>query len=223
MTFRCGLVLEKENKEEMMIKLRRNREEERKKRIFNARERIIGLDLKTLDKQIEEKNIEKKKKQHEFEQYAKYANNMDETIQTIQKEQERKYKLTCKELEEYRKKYQTIDKQNEYDINDPYALRKDIPARLGDDDARCTVSSMQKFSGEDLSCGKRLSLQKTQNRESWEKQMLDKQNKSSSQKTKKQIDDLELKHKIQTETNSDLQAKLTRRQHNIDHASYNLQ
>lgn len=38
----------------------------------------------------------------------------------------------------------------EYDLNDPDALKKDKPARVGDDDARCGPASMQLFDGEDL-------------------------------------------------------------------------
>ena len=38
----------------------------------------------------------------------------------------------------------------EWDLNDPDTLKKDRPAREGDDDPRCGPSSMQMFDGEDL-------------------------------------------------------------------------
>jgi hypothetical protein len=39
----------------------------------------------------------------------------------------------------------------EWDLNRPDALLQDGPARCGDDDPRCGPSSLQKFTGEDLS------------------------------------------------------------------------
>jgi hypothetical protein len=38
----------------------------------------------------------------------------------------------------------------EWDLNRPDAKQLDLPARLGDDDPRCGVSSLQRFEGEDL-------------------------------------------------------------------------
>ena len=38
----------------------------------------------------------------------------------------------------------------EFDLNDPLSLMNDKPARVGDNDARCGVSSLQMFEGEDL-------------------------------------------------------------------------
>lgn len=41
-------------------------------------------------------------------------------------------------------------KRMEWDLNDPDALKKEKPARVGDDDPRCGPSGMQMFDGEDL-------------------------------------------------------------------------
>jgi len=47
----------------------------------------------------------------------------------------------------------------EFDLNDPLALKKDKPARIGDNDPRCGVSSLQMFEGEDLGMAERVKQQ----------------------------------------------------------------
>lgn len=49
----------------------------------------------------------------------------------------------------------------EFDLNDPKAKNKDRPARVGDNDPRCGVSSLQMFEGEDLGKQKREQQQMT--------------------------------------------------------------
>ena len=44
----------------------------------------------------------------------------------------------------------------EFDLNDPLSLKKDKPARIGDNDQRCGVSSLQMFEGEDLGMAQRV-------------------------------------------------------------------
>lgn len=53
----------------------------------------------------------------------------------------------------------------EWDLNDPDALKKDMPARVSNDDPRCGPASLQKFQGEDLNSRARLKYQKEQLRE----------------------------------------------------------
>ena len=47
----------------------------------------------------------------------------------------------------------------EFDLNDPLSLKKDKPARIGDSDPRCGVSSLQMFGGEDLGMQQRVKMQ----------------------------------------------------------------
>ena len=49
-----------------------------------------------------------------------------------------------------------------FDLSDPRALRKEMPARVGDDDPRCGPASLQKFDGEDLQYADRVKLQQKQ-------------------------------------------------------------
>ena len=47
----------------------------------------------------------------------------------------------------------------------PEYLKKDMPARVSDDDPRCGIASLQKFLGEDLNSRARAKYQKEQLRE----------------------------------------------------------
>jgi RIB43A len=75
---------------------------------------------------------------------------------------------------DFRNSAQLISSRREWDLNRPDAQTLDRPAREGDEDPRCGMSSMQKFDGEDLAAGDRSGLQKGQCKEWWEQQALEK-------------------------------------------------
>lgn len=62
----------------------------------------------------------------------------------------------------------------EWDLNDPDYLKKDMPARVSDDDPRCGLASLQKFQGEDLNSRARAKYQQEQLRE-WSRMQQDDQ------------------------------------------------
>lgn len=68
---------------------------------------------------------------------------MDERV----KEDERRIN---KVMAEYRLQQQSAATRREYDLYDPDKLKKELPARVSDDDPRCTLSGLQRFQGEDL-------------------------------------------------------------------------
>ena len=65
---------------------------------------------------------------------------------------------------EYRKEHQKTIDRREFDLYDPDSKRKDLPARVSDEDPRMTVSGLQAFNGEDLMYEKRKKLQHEQMR-----------------------------------------------------------
>ena len=69
--------------------------------------------------------------------------------------------------EEYRREHQRVQDRREFDLNDPEYKKKDLPARVSDDDPRLTKSGMQMFEGEDLMYEQRKKFQQEQMR--WEK------------------------------------------------------
>ena len=67
-------------------------------------------------------------------------------------------------LVEFRKEHQKTIDRREYDLYDPDSKKKDLPARVSDEDPRMTVSGLQTFNGEDLMYEKRKKLQQEQMR-----------------------------------------------------------
>lgn len=48
------------------------------------------------------------------------------------------------EINNFRRTYQKKEDRREFDLNDPDQIKKQLPARLHDDDPRCGPSSAQK-------------------------------------------------------------------------------
>ncbi|XP_040297985.1 RIB43A-like with coiled-coils protein 2 [Bufo bufo] len=146
-------------KEVAAIERRRNREQQRQSRIFNAKVRTMGVDVAALEKQVEErKTMEKTEKLREEafdadrEQYDKIA------LMLEQRERQLSQGLD-QAVQNYRAQNQKSETRREFDLYDPDALKKDRPARVSDDDPRCGPASLQKFAGEDLNEEKRRELQ----------------------------------------------------------------
>lgn len=76
-------------------------------------------------------------------------------------------------LNEFRALHQQPQSRREWDLYDPDALKKDKPARVSDDDPRCTISGAQKFEGEDQNAKARAAMQREQAKNWWEQQMRD--------------------------------------------------
>jgi hypothetical protein len=85
----------------------------------------------------------------------------------LEKRQESDMRELNKSLNDYRKTFQRKEDTREFDLNDPDSLKNDKPARISDDDPRLGVSSLQKFSGEDLNSKGRKKLQQEQTRYSF--------------------------------------------------------
>ncbi|ERL95625.1 RIB43A-like with coiled-coils protein 2 [Dendroctonus ponderosae] len=156
------LMTEKDRREAAYIERRRIQEEERKKRLFNPRQRLIGIDTQALQAQIEEKKkkeLEVKRNDSIFENELKKADQIAITLEQKQREEQKKLQ---KEIETFRKNFQKPEDRREFDLNDPNGIKKQLPCRLHDDDPRLGPSSAQKFEGEDLSNEERLKLQKEQ-------------------------------------------------------------
>lgn len=97
-----------------------------------------------------------------FLQTADQSKRHDMTCVLLQKREENDVRELSKSLNEYRKTFQRKEDGREYDLNDPDLLKNDKPARVSDDDPRLGISSLQKFSGEDLNGKERKKLQQEQ-------------------------------------------------------------
>merc|ERR1719401_1785158 len=78
-----------------------------------------------------------------------------------------------KSVKEFNAKHLTFEQRREFDLNDPAAIRKAPPMRIGDSDPRCGPASMQQFNGEDLLLEERQAQQKQHMRTVLEGQMFE--------------------------------------------------
>ncbi|CAF4898337.1 unnamed protein product [Rotaria sp. Silwood1] len=152
-------------KEKAAIERRRRAEKERQGRIFNAKYRQIGVDKEALDQQIQDRQWMEDLEQKRAAAFAKDSIRNDTITQLLQRRQEFDERENNRALNEFRALHQQPPAQREWDLNDPDFLKKDMPARVSDDDPRCGIASLQKFQGEDLNSRARNKYQQEQLRE----------------------------------------------------------
>ncbi|UJR27279.1 hypothetical protein I4U23_008574 [Adineta vaga] len=167
-------------KEKAAIERRRRAEEERQGRIFNSKYRQIGIDKNTLDQQIQDRQWMEELEHKRASAFAKDAIRNDSIAQLLQRRQENDERENNRALNEFRALHQQPNAQREWDLNDPDFLKKDVPARVSDDDPRCGLASLQKFQGEDLNSNARAQYQKEQLRE-WSRMQQEDQRRAQQQ------------------------------------------
>lgn len=139
---------------------RRQTDLERRARIFDAKRRMIGVDKEALDVQVAEKKALGKDDLKIKKKGDRDMKEIDKQLKLIESEKQqtrRAHETACKE---YSMQNLNFELRRDFDLNDPQHLRKGVPARIGDDDARCGAASMQKFSGEDLMKDERVRQQR---------------------------------------------------------------
>merc|ERR1719335_1944654 len=153
------------------VERRRQAEAERRHRIFDAKRRTIGVDKQALDAQVMEKTELKGLMKELDSVHDKTASNIDKQLKLLEMEKQRIKRGMEKEAKEYSLQHLHFQARNEFDLNDPNAKKKDVPARIGDDDPRCGPASLQKFGGEDLMKRQR-EVQQQKSQASWIEQQI---------------------------------------------------
>eukprot|EP00218_Dolichomastix_sp_CCMP3274_P011117 CAMPEP_0170143888 /NCGR_PEP_ID=MMETSP0033_2-20121228/13188_1 /TAXON_ID=195969 /ORGANISM="Dolichomastix tenuilepis, Strain CCMP3274" /LENGTH=374 /DNA_ID=CAMNT_0010380359 /DNA_START=30 /DNA_END=1154 /DNA_ORIENTATION=+ len=151
---------------------------ERLSAIHNAKQRSIGVDKDALDAQVaaaKDKASTEKSIDGYYEGMASY---FDAKMVMMEQERIAIKQQMAKDLVDYRKATQGKMTTKEFDLNDPAVLKNSLPARVGDEDPRNGVSSLQKFEGEDLTCGERKKLQQAQQAAWCQAQMSEKEAKA---------------------------------------------
>ncbi|KAG8554715.1 hypothetical protein GDO81_003872 [Engystomops pustulosus] len=167
-------------KELAAVERRRNKEQQRQSRIFNAKARTIGVDVAALEKQVEERRTLERTEKARDQAFDADRDSYDKiALMQEQKEQQLSRDLDQAVLN-YRTQNQKPETRREFDLYDPDALKKDRPARISDDDPRCGPASLQKFAGEDLSEKNRKELQTEMNKK-WLSQQIDERKRSEAQ------------------------------------------
>ncbi|NXS09529.1 RIBC2 protein, partial [Neodrepanis coruscans] len=123
------------------------------------------VDKDALDAQVKERKIQEAAEKALHEKFANEMKRNDRLLCLLEERQKNEIRDVNKALKEFYKNCQRPESRRDFDLYDPQALKKDRPARVSDDDPRCTVSGMQKFMGEDLNYKQRMKFQQEQLRE----------------------------------------------------------
>ncbi|AYU76752.1 flagellar protofilament ribbon protein-like protein [Leishmania donovani] len=144
---------------------------QRAERLKDPKVRKMGIDREALDAQVREKEALRRLEKERNDYYDRQALLMDRHACALQQEVNSIRAAREKELQDYRQTFQKKEMGREWDLNDPEARRKELPARIGDDDPRNGPSSLQKFEGEDLDYAARRAAQQRQQRQ-WAQQQV---------------------------------------------------
>ncbi|ELT90866.1 hypothetical protein CAPTEDRAFT_184043 [Capitella teleta] len=182
-----------DRKEAAAIERRKNQEEQRKSRIFNAKTRQIGIDEQALEQQAKDRKQMELMEKRRDEAFAADAVRNDMIGQLLEKRQNHDTRELNKAMNEFRMLHQQPDSRREFDLYDPDYLKKDKPARVSDQDPRCGIASLQKFEGEDLNSKARKKYQAEQTREWAEQQMREKEQAEKNQKAADRLYELKMR------------------------------
>ncbi|XP_068907122.1 RIB43A-like with coiled-coils protein 2 [Tenebrio molitor] len=169
------LTTERDRREAALIDKRRALEEERKKRIFNPRQRLFGIDYETLQRQIEEKRHREAEEARIDRIFDEQRKKNDEVALALEKKEKQERMRLEQEVNYFRRCCQRPEDRREFDLNDPDRMKKAAPPRSADDDDQCGPSSAQKFEGEDLAGAERAKVQRDQVRAWLDQQMMEKE------------------------------------------------
>ncbi|XP_018873490.1 RIB43A-like with coiled-coils protein 2 isoform X1 [Gorilla gorilla gorilla] len=160
-----AVALPRDLRQDASLAKRRHAELCRQKRVFNARNRIIGGDTEAWDVQVHDQKIKEATEKARHETFAAEMRQNDKIMCILENRKKRDRKNLCRAINDFQQSFQKPETRREFDLSDPLALKKDLPARQSDNDVRNTVSGMQKFMGEDLNFHERKKFQEEQNRE----------------------------------------------------------
>lgn len=155
-----------DTKESAAIQARKNKEAARKSRIFDARQRTIGVDLPAIDEQVHQRKNKESDEKRCHEAYAEMMIRNDTTAQLMDARNARIQDQIQRDIVGFRAREQNPENRREWDLNDPNGLKKSSP--LGSNDHG--ISSLQSFVGEDIYNSDRTNHQKEQIRE-WSLQL----------------------------------------------------
>ncbi|KAF7641378.1 hypothetical protein LDENG_00283150, partial [Lucifuga dentata] len=107
----------------MSLEKRRNRETQRRERIFHAKARTIGLDKDALDMQVQEKKKQEETEKERRNAYAADTLLSSKAAQLLNSRQMKERQAMEKAVAQYRHHHQQPWNQREYDLNDPEHCR----------------------------------------------------------------------------------------------------
>ncbi|XP_077066745.1 RIB43A-like with coiled-coils protein 2 [Siphateles boraxobius] len=130
---------------------KRNRELQRRGRIFNDKVRTIGLDYDALDHQVKERREKDQREANELEVYADDLLCSDRVACVLDQRQKKDERLLNEAIVQFREQFQQTSSRREFDLNDPELLKKQEGVRI-----------LPGLTGEDLTQKDRLRKQQEQ-------------------------------------------------------------
>ncbi|KAG8200176.1 hypothetical protein JTE90_024961 [Oedothorax gibbosus] len=164
----------------MDINRKRIVEECRRSRIFNAKQRQIGIDVKALNNQVRECRLIKEKEEENDRRFAEEAKWKSQLGELLERQKDDEIRERNKKLAEFWKTEQRAEERKEFDVYDPDQKKK--PAYIV---RSCSVSGLQKFECEDLERENRLLKQKKEVQDVLLQQILEKRMRKMKEETEK--------------------------------------
>ncbi|ORZ38990.1 RIB43A-like with coiled-coils protein 2-like protein [Catenaria anguillulae PL171] len=204
------------------VQRRRRLDQERMKRIFDPKVRVMGIDVQGLEEQIRIKNELKSIEDERNATADQVALETNDLLQMLDAKVAASRRAVHKDMDAFRQDHQQPHMRRDFDLYDPMHLKNDRPARTSDADTRNTVSGMQKFEGEDLEQQLRIKAQKDQMQVwSWQKMR-----ENDADKKRKEEEDWRREREVM-ENNQRIQVmmeaeRLQRKQVAMEDAMFNL-
>ncbi|KAJ3088233.1 Protein Tax-1 [Quaeritorhiza haematococci] len=127
--YKVEIVTPADQLQQAAIDRRRRLDEERKKRIFDPRARILGIDVKTLEEQIKTKNEMKSTEKARKDAFDKQIIETNTLLQALDHHQQTTLRSHLQLLNNYRLTHQPPPTRREWDLNDPDRLKHLHPPR----------------------------------------------------------------------------------------------
>ncbi|XP_016399696.1 RIB43A-like with coiled-coils protein 2 [Sinocyclocheilus rhinocerous] len=109
---------------------RRNRELQRRERIFDDNVRTIGVDKDALDHQVKELREKDQRQANEFKIYADELLCSDRVACVLEQRQKKDERLLNEAIVQFRQQFQQPASRREFDLNDPELLKKQEGVRI---------------------------------------------------------------------------------------------
>jgi hypothetical protein len=181
--------------EEAVLTRRKEIESNRRARLTDKSYKV-GIDTSALSSQIADKNASKLEEAASDAAFDEMRLNVDKHLMYVDQQRDTYLRQRDMAVDDFRRSQQKKQDRREYDLNDPNGLKKDAPVRLGDDDASVSVSSLQKFAGEDLHNVERVRQQQAQLRAWAAAQMAEKEAKTAAER---QTDSMWANHMLEAD------------------------
>lgn len=130
------------------ITRKRQAELERRAKLFDPRTRQHGVEHSVLDAQVTEKRAQKDHADAAESFHSSTALFQDQVLQACEDAKQRLARERQKAVVDYSLTNLRKEHRREWSLSDPTSLKNELPARVGFNDPRLGISSVQQFEGE---------------------------------------------------------------------------